>query len=230
MWNKYNKWVSKCYDNMIGVSSDFGVWQKTFEILTENIRETYRQQPDLPRDMETFEYSLEDDCDISGWLEDFLDEMDMHQQYNTLLHACTELLSLFSWEGESDNDLRFDLSMALKELGELEKAESYTRKWYTENPENHVAQAAFIYIKIAQKDYEECEKIAEKYEDVVCDDETDMTFTALEKLFEATHNKKKLKEIRQKMKTYEEELEASFEYPDLDTDEWDLDDDDLPFN
>lgn len=91
MWKNYDKWCDKCYMNMMGADKDFTVWEKTFQILLDNVREEQKKHPGKRRDF----YELEDELDyshnISGWIEDYLDELDMFEKFEELVLSCNEL-------------------------------------------------------------------------------------------------------------------------------------------
>lgn len=60
--------------------------------------------------------------DISGWLDDCLDEMDMREEYENLLKMCEDLLNLFGWPEYTGSDLKLRKIFALLHLGRKEEA------------------------------------------------------------------------------------------------------------
>ena len=71
-------------------------------------------------------YQLDEETDyaydIQGWLEDYLDDLDMRESKEKLLEVCDELIGMFRWEEEKPSDIRFLKSAALKSLGRAEEA------------------------------------------------------------------------------------------------------------
>ena len=62
--------------------------------------------------------------DISEWLEDCLDEIDMREEYEVLFCMCDTLLSLFSWPDYTGSDLKFRKSCVLEALGKTKQFHS----------------------------------------------------------------------------------------------------------
>ncbi|MCI8789202.1 MAG: hypothetical protein HFH92_08860 [Lachnospiraceae bacterium] len=56
-------------------------------------------------------YQLDEETDyaydIQGWLEDYLDDLDMRESKEKLLEVCDELIGMFRWEEEKPSDIRF---------------------------------------------------------------------------------------------------------------------------
>lgn len=83
-------------------------------------------------------YQLDEETDyaydIQGWLEDYLDDLDMRESKEKLLEVCDELIGMFRWEEEKPSDIRFLKSAALKSLGRAEEAAAFCKKWLAEEP------------------------------------------------------------------------------------------------
>ena len=54
-------------------------------------------------------------------MEDCLDEIDMREEYETLLTMCNDLLELFGWPEYSDSDIKFRKATVLRELGKQKR-------------------------------------------------------------------------------------------------------------
>ena len=46
-----------------------------------------------------------------------LDEIDMREDYETLLHMCNDLLELFGWPEYTGSDIKFRKATVLRQLG-----------------------------------------------------------------------------------------------------------------
>ena len=173
--------------------------------------------------------------DVQGWLEDCLDEMDMREDYETLLRMCDDLLEMFGWSEYSGSDIKFLKASALGELGRNREAVEYCRKWIQKEPENVVASTAGVYALIRTKEYEEAEKLVAGFilNPAECTEENEIMFTAVSKLYEAMGRKKEKQQIDRAIKEYEERLKEELADFDMDDeDEYsfgDWNDDDLPF-
>ncbi len=84
-------------------------------------------------------YQLDEETDyaydIQGWLEDYLDDLDMRESKEELLEVCDELIGMFRWEEEKPSDIRFLKSAALKSLGRTEEAAAQSKKIGGEKPQ-----------------------------------------------------------------------------------------------
>ena len=91
--------------NMIGTDKDGTCWEKAFELLMEIVREERQKRTELFSGSYMLDEATDYKYDISEWIEDCLDEIDMREQYDVLLMMCDTLLSLFSWPDYTGSDL-----------------------------------------------------------------------------------------------------------------------------
>lgn len=168
--------------------------------------------------------------DISGWLDDCLDEMDMREEYENLLKMCEDLLNLFGWPEYTGSDLKLRKIFALLHLGRKEEAGYFFEKWIKKEPQNILAASAGIYVYIDTKEYEKAQKLIDTYilDPNECGVENDIIFTAASKFYEKTGNKKAKKQIDKALDEYEKYLERYF--AGIENDEFDFADENLPFN
>ena len=96
-WKRFQIRVGDCYDNLAALSENSDCWQQAFELLKEIILEERKTKPGVASELEKLEDETDYAYDISGWLEDCLDEMDMREEYEILLKMCEDLLTLFGW-------------------------------------------------------------------------------------------------------------------------------------
>ena len=80
---------------MIGAEKDSSCWEKAFELLMEIVREERQKEPNCFQEVYMLDEATDYKYDISEWLEDCLDEIDMREEYEVLLGMCDTLLSLF---------------------------------------------------------------------------------------------------------------------------------------
>ena len=174
---------------------------------------------------------------MQGWLEDYLDELDMREMYPRLETVCRKLLKIFEWKEEYPSDIRFMLASALGNQGRVEEARRYCEDWEVQEKDNPLAAAALIYSMLRMKDYEGAEEIVRQHitENTVCSEENDVIFTAALQLYKANGNKKMEKKMDAALEEYDKALERylmgldgeDLEFGDMD---WEIDEDDLPFN
>lgn len=234
-WRKFDTLTEKCYENLIDSEKDGSCWKQAFEFLKEIVREERQADPSCMPELELVDDATDYEHDVQGWLEDCLDEMDMREDYETLLRMCDDLLEMFGWPEYTGSDIKFLKVSALGDLGRNREAVEYCRKWIQKEPENVVASAAGVYALIGTKEYEEAEKLAAGFilNPAECTEENEIMFTAVSKLYEAMGRKKEKRQIDRAIKEYEERLEEELADFDMDDeDEYsfgDWDDDDLPF-
>lgn len=235
-WKRFQALVEDCYDNLVALSENSACWQQAFDLLKEIILEERKTKPGFASELEKLEDETDYAYDISGWLEDCLDEMDMREEHEILLKMCEDLLTLFGWPEYTGSDLKIRKVFALLSLGRNQEAFSYFEKWLKKEPENIAAATAGIYACIATKDYKKGQELIDHFilNPDQCGEDDDIIFTAASKFYEATGNKKAKKQIDKALKAYDEYLEKYFsEMDDLEfdgEDEFDIDEDDLPFN
>ena len=120
--------------NMIGTDKDGTCWEKAFELLMEIVREERQKEPNCFQEVYMLDEATDYKYDISEWLEDCLDEIDMREEYEVLFCMCDTLLSLFSWPDYTGSDLKFRKSCVLEALGRKNEAVSFCCKWFEKEP------------------------------------------------------------------------------------------------
>lgn len=231
LWKKFDQLTEKCYDDMAGIKENAGCWQQAFETLQEIVKNERANDKNFARELYLLDDMTDYVYDVGGWLEDYLDELDMREEYETLLQSCDWLLQNFDWTEGSATDICFAKSTTLAYLGKTQEADAFCEAWMKKEPDNPYAAAAGVYAKMGVRDFAAAEEIVEKRigENTVCDEENDVIFIAAEQLYKRTENKKKLKWIQKKLEIYEENLKNFM--MGLDDEDDDLYDDwDLPFN
>ena len=220
-WKQFGKLTEMCYNNMIGVEKDGNCWVQAFELLMEIVREERQTNPNYASELEMLEEVTDWECDIQGWLEDCLDELDMRKEHRTLLKMCDDLLDMFGWPEYTGSDIKMRKATVMAALGQKEESAEFCKKWLQKEPENIVAAAAGVYAFIEVKAFEEAEKLVERciLDKSKCTDENDIMFTAASILYQVTGKKKEKRVIDKAIKEYEKYLEdyyESFEFEDED--------------
>lgn len=229
-WKKFHKLTSKCYSNMIGSEMDGSCWLNAFELLKEIVQEERDKNPSFTPDLELLDEATDYKYDIQGWLEDCLDEIDIREEYETLLKMCDDLLHLFSFPEDTGSDIKFRKSSALNFLGRHKEAAKYCEKWIEKEPENIMAATAGVYAYINTKDFTVAEKLVDRFifDKSICREDNDIMFTAASKLYGAMGKRKEKKQIDQAIIDFEEYLQDYFENPDYE--DLDFGEYGLPFN
>ena len=228
-WKRFNKLTGKCYLNMIGTEKDGSCWLQAFELMKEIILEERKSDPQFVSELEMIDDATDYAFDIQGWLEDCLDEIDMREEYETLLKMCNDLLELFGWPEYTGSDIRFRKATVLRELGRTKESVEFCKKWMQKEPGNVVAATSGVYAFISTKEYDAAETLVDRFiiNKSECLDENDIMFIAASKLYEAMGKKKEKREIDKAIKKYdeymEEYIEEYFMNPDFE------EDDELPF-
>lgn len=236
-WKKYDQLMEKCYLGMAGRGTDINGWNDCFDVLIQIIENERESNPDFGRELDLLDDETDYRHDVQGWLEDYLDELDMREMYSRLETVCRKLLKIFEWKEEYPSDIRFMLASALGNQGRVEEARKYCEDWETQEKDNPLAAAALIYSLLRMKDYEGAEEIVRQHieEDTICSEENDVIFTAALQLYKANGNKKMEKKMDDALEEYDKALERCFmgldgeglEFGDMN---WEMDEDDLPFD
>ena len=203
-WKQFGKLTEMCYNNMIGVEKDGNCWVRAFELLMEIVREERKTNPNYASELEMLEEVTDCECDIQGWLEDCLDELDMREEHRTLLKMCDDLLDMFGWPEYTGSDIKMRKATVMAALGQKEESAEFCKKWLQKEPENIVAAAAGVYAFIEVKAFEEAEKLVERFilDKSKCTDENDIMFTAASILYQVTGKKKEKRVIDKAIKEY----------------------------
>ena len=236
-WKRYDQLMEKCYLGMAGGGTDIKDWNDCFDVLIQIIENERESNPDSGRELDLLDDETDYRHDVQGWIEDYLDELDMREMYSRLETVCRKLLKIFEWKEEYPSDIRFMLASALGNQGRVEEARKYCEDWETQEKDNPLAAAALIYSMLSMKDYEGAEEIVRQHieEDTICSEENDVIFTAALQLYKANGNKKMEKKMDDALEEYDKALERylmglddeELEFGDMN---WEMDEDDLPFD
>lgn len=243
-WKEFGKLTGKCYVAMgTGVQGD-AIWNQTFEALKAVIADERSSKPENAAELYLLDEITDYEYDVQGWLEDYLDELDMGKDKEKLLKVCDELLEMFRWEEEAPTDIKFLKSSALSALGRKDEAVEFCKEWLKEEPDNLESAAANIYALLEVNDMETAERLIKQYiqEDAECTDENDVLFEAAVAYYKKAGNKKEMKRLDKAREEYNKQI-AHFllEFDGNEGDEfiWDdededgdflWDDEDLPFS
>lgn len=211
-WKKFDQLTGKCYLNMIGAEKDGSCWGQAFELMKEIILEERKSNPEFAYELELIDEITDYAFDIQGWLEDCLDEIDMKEDYEALLKMCNDLLDLFGWPEYTGSDIKFRKATVLRDLGRTKEAVEFCKEWMQKEPENIVAATAGVYAFIGVKEYNDAEKIVDKFiaDKMTCLEENEIMFIAASRLYEATRKMKEKKEIDKAIEKYDEQVEEYF--------------------
>ena len=202
-WKKFGELTGKCYMSLAGVEKSLNCWDEAFEALKEAVAAERKEEPEYAAELYELDEETDYEYDVQGWLEDYLDDLDMRESKKKLLEVCDELIGLFRWEEEKPSDIRFLKASALRDLGRAEEAAAFCEKWLAREPDDYMAVAAGIYA---------AEGLIRQHihEDTKCTDENDILFTAAAIYYKAAGKKEEEERIQKELDEYEEELEALF--------------------
>lgn len=211
---------------MIGSEKDSSCWLKAFELMKEIILEERKNNPGFAPELEMLDDATDYAFDIQGWLEDCLDEIDMREEYETLLKMCNDLIELFGWPEYSGSDIKFRKAAVLLELGKTKEVIEFCEKWMRQEPENVVAATAGVYAYVDTKEYDKAEALVDRFiiDKSKCFEENEIMFIAASKLYGAMGKEGEKEEIDKAIEKYDEYVEEYFLNPDFDEDE------ELPFD
>lgn len=204
-WKEFQKQTEACYLNMTQVQIDSSCWHRAFDTLKGLVNEEREMQPEYGAELYMLDESTEFRYDVQGWLEDYLDEMDMQDEHEKLLEICDELLDMFRWEEWSPSDIKFRKVSALGCLGRNEAASEFCRQWLLEEPDSVWAVTASIYTAIAVRDMELAEGLIGQYiqEETSCTEENDILFSVASVYYQIAGDQEKKQQIDQKLEDYD---------------------------
>jgi len=147
------------------------------------------------------------------------------------LRVCEVLLDMFGWPEYTGTDIKFRKAAVLGELGRTREAVNFCKEWMQKEAENIWAFAAGIYAYISAKEFAAAEELVNRfiYDETECSDENEVLFTAASKLYEVTGNKKAQKRMNDALEEYDAAFEAYLNEYDSEEDDFEFDDEDLPF-
>ena len=221
-WKKFDRLTETCYSDMARGITYINNWNECYNLLKDIISDGRAENPDFAKEL----YQLDDETDyqhdVQGWIEDYLDELGMHEMYAELEEVCRKLLELFDWKEEYPSYFRFQLASALGNQGRSEEAVKYCEEWEADEEGNPLAAASLIYSKIKVKDLEGAEAVVRRYisDDTVCSEDNDILFTAAFRLYKENGNREMEKKMNDALNMYDKELEEYF---------LGLEDEELPF-
>lgn len=229
-WKQFDLLTEKCYGNMIGAYKDSTCWQKAFQTLCEIVKDERCNNPDFPEKLYELDDSTDFAYDIQGWLEDYLDEMDMAEQFNILLDSINTLLELFQWDEGDLADLYFRKASVLGSLNRADEASDFCQNWLKTFPDSIPAITANVYAQLGIKNIDHAKQLVENNinSDTECTEDNDILFTAASFLYQISGDKTKKAAIDKKLQAYEDFLSNYYGCDDEDMD-FDWSDEDLPF-
>ena len=162
----------------------------------EIVRTERKTNPGFASELSLLDDETDYEHDISGWLEDCLDEIDMWEQHEVLLKMCETLLDLFSWPDNSGSDLKFRKSIVLRRLGRVNEGAKFCEQWLQKEPENIMAATSYVYVLIDIKAYEKAEQLIHAFipDFSESSEENEIMFLAASRYYEVIGDKKKSKE------------------------------------
>ena len=133
----------------------------------EIVRTERKTNPGFASELSLLDDETDYEHDISGWLEDCLDEIDMREQHEVLLKMCETLLDLFSWPDNSGSDLKFRKSIVLRRLGRVDEGMKFCEQWLQTEPENIMAASRYYEVIGDNKKMKQLNKAMKEYDDYV---------------------------------------------------------------
>ncbi len=228
-WKKFDELTGKCYLNMIGAVKDGRCWLQAFELMKEIVLEERVGTPGFAFELEMLDKDTDYAFDIQGWLEDCLDEMEMREDYETLLKMCNDLVELFGWPEYTGSDIKFRKATALRELGRVNESVAFCKKWMQKEQESIVAATAGVYAFIDAEEYEAAEKLVDGFiiNKSECVEENEIMFIAASRLYEAMGKLAEKQMVDKAIEMYDEYVEDYFLSDDYEEND---EDDEFPFD
>lgn len=220
---------------MISFDPNKDIWNQTFDVLVAAIENERETNPRFGREIDLVDDDLDYEMDVSGWLEDYTDELGMYHLHEKLYSVCDKLLALFEWKEASPANIKFQMAEALSGQGKDGEAADFCRKWMEEDKDGdeesaEVSELALIYALIHAGEYPEAREIVEKHlaGSEMCTEENERYWHAAGKLYAAMGDKKKAAWMKREEEKYEEMIFHQLA-DDFYDEDFPLEDDELPF-
>ncbi len=231
-WKEFGKLAGKCYLAIGMGEQDHEIWNQAFAALKEVVTAERSDGPDNIAELYLLDEITDYEYDVQGWLEDYLDDLDMREDKTELLKVCDELLGMFRWVEDMPSDINFLKSSALCSLGRKDEAVGFCKEWLEKAPDDFVAVAANVYALLEVNDMETAERLIRQHiqEDTECTDENDILFAAAVAYYKKAGNKKEMKRLDKAREEYANLLaQLLLGFDENEDDDFTWDDDDLPF-
>ena len=167
LWKKFDRLSEECCSNMISFDPNKDVWNRTFEVLVSAIEKERETNPRFGREIDLVDDDLDYAVDVSGWLEDYTDELGMYHLYEKLYSVCDKLLALFEWKETSPANIKFQMAEALSGQGKDREAVEFctVERCVKDGDEEsaEVSELALIYALIHAGEYPEAQEMVEKH-------------------------------------------------------------------
>ncbi len=231
LWKDFSRLNTCCYKGMATGTSDLKIWNETFRAFVNALEAEREIKADFGQEYYELEDELDYRYDVTEWMEDYLDELDVREEYDALIEACNRILTLFQWKEDQPSDFKFRIASALGNQGKFQEAYEFCEEWYRSEADNILAATATVYARIGIREMDGAGEIIRKFitDSTVCGEENDIMYMAAETYYKVIGDKKQEKKISQALKRYEKELEEYF----MSWDEEDgldfLDEEDMPF-
>ncbi len=96
VWNRFDQAAEACYEKLEQGQRPLEMWGEAFGIFRTTLERELKGKMGRTT-LEDLEDSTEWNYGFSGFLEDYLDELDFQKEYATLLETIEFLLRAFSW-------------------------------------------------------------------------------------------------------------------------------------
>ena len=171
--------------------------------------------------------------DISEWLEDCLDEIDMREEYEVLLGMCDTFAEfVFSWPDYTGSDLKFRKSSVLRLLEEIMKQYPSAVNGLKRNRRILWQRQLMSMHCSREKNMKQQKKLIHQFviDESECLEENEIMFRAASKYYGAIGDKTKKKQLDKVLKEYETYVDRMIEEEWLGSDEDGWEDEELPFD
>lgn len=211
LWRDFKELTSKCYLSMIQPDIAMNVWDEAFQVLEEIVTSGREENRDFAPELYCLDEVTDFQYQVEDWVDDYLTETDMREQYEKLQQICEKLMKLFRWEEVSPADLNFRIAAALGAQGKNEEAVSFCEAWYEQDRNSILSATALIYAKLGAQDVEGAGAVIGKYitEDTQCTLENDILCNAALLFYQVSGDEKAAERMSLSIQAYEKEVEES---------------------
>lgn len=214
LWKKFDREAESCYLTWNGeireqwTEKEMKQWTAAFLVLQEIVNTGRESNQDFCRELPELDECSGYAHDVGSWLEDYLDVLDMAEQYDSLLTALDDLIGMFDWVKTPASDFKMLRSIVLGRLGRIDEAWEYASQWQMTEPEDIQAVCAAAYAAIPVGKYKEAEQLLN---DALpagseCTEETELLYRAEYALLSAQGKENEAEEIGIMLQKLEDQI------------------------
>lgn len=210
-WDSFRVQALKCYELQENGQNDKECWYKAFTLLMEAILTERSINPEFASELEEIDEQTYYKYNVTDWVYDYLDVLDLVQEYEKLYSDGSRIINEFEWKRNSCSQIKLQVAHALEMMGMNQEAIKYCEDWIAEKRYNMDAILSLYCAMRNAGKYDDAANLVKKYiadkrffsQKYLSPDDKELIYMIAEEAFELTHDSQALKELKIFMKMRE---------------------------